>query len=75
MRRPASSSSAWRVTSKTSALWTARKLFMFLTSTFDPSSVEPTGRSETLASQRKLPSSMFALLTPMYRMIRCSFTR
>ena len=38
---------------------------MFFTSTFEPYSVAPIGRSEMLASQRKLPSSMFALLTPM----------
>ena len=37
---------------------------MFFTSTLVPNVVVPRGRSETLASQRKLPSSMLPSLTP-----------
>ena len=38
---------------------------MFLSSVLVPSSVEPAGRSETLASTRRLPSSMFTSETPI----------
>ena len=56
---------AWRSISNSSARSTARKEFMFLTSTLVPRAVAPTGRRETLASQRKAPSSMLAVETPM----------
>ena len=46
-----------------------RNEFMFLSSVFVPSSVEPTGRTETLASQRSDPSSMFTSLTPSWRSV------
>ena len=42
---------------------------MFLSSVLVPSSVEPTGRTETLASQRSEPSSMFTSLTPSWRSV------
>jgi hypothetical protein len=38
---------------------------MFLTSAFVPSVAAPWGRTDTLASQRKLPSSMLPSFTPM----------
>ncbi len=40
---------------------------MFLSSVLVPSSVVPTGRTETLASQRSDPSSMFTSETPIAR--------
>ena len=42
---------------------------MFLSSVLVPSSVDPTGRRETLASQRRLPSSMFTSETPSWRIV------
>ena len=42
---------------------------MFLSSVLVPSSVEPAGRMETLASQRSEPSSMFTSLTPSWRSV------
>ena len=46
-----------------------RNEFMFLSSVLVPSSVEPAGRTETLASQRSEPSSMFTSLTPSWRSV------
>ena len=46
-----------------------RKLFMFLSSVLVPSSVAPAGRIEMLASQRRLPSSMFTSETPSWRSV------
>ena len=40
---------------------------MFLISTFVPSSVAPGRRTDTLASQRSDPASMFPSQTPRYR--------
>ena len=48
---------------------------MFLTSTLVPYSVAPLGRTETLASQRKLPCSMSAVETPMYWRMERSLVR
>ena len=42
---------------------------MFLSSVFVPSSSLPAGRTETLASQRRLPSSMFTSETPSWRSV------
>ncbi len=42
---------------------------MFFSSVLVPSSVEPTGRIDTLASQRSEPSSMFTSLTPSWRSV------
>ena len=42
---------------------------MFFSSVFVPSSRVPTGRMETLASQRSEPSSMFTSLTPSWRSV------
>ena len=55
-----------------------RKLFMFLSSVLVPSPSVPTGRSETFASARRLPSSMFTSETPSWRMVvrsSCSHSR
>ena len=46
-----------------------RNEFMFLSSVLVPSSRVPTGRMETLASQRSDPSSMFTSLTPSPRSV------
>ena len=46
---------------------------MFFTSVFVPSVVVPFGRTETLASHRKLPSSMLPSLTPSAMRISRSF--
>ena len=57
---------------------TARKEFMFLTSTLVPSSVSPLARTDTLASQRRLPSSMLPSLTPIQTSTwrsRCMYSR
>ncbi len=52
-----------------------RKEFMFLSSVLTPSSLAPAGRSETLASQRSEPSSMFTSETPSWRSVaRSSFS-
>ncbi len=52
-----------------------RKEFMFLSSVLMPSSLEPTGRSEMLASQRSEPSSMLTSDTPSWRsVLRSSFS-
>ena len=48
---------------------------MFFTSTFVPYSSEPLGRMEMLASHRKLPCSMSAVDTPMYRRMERIFIR
>ncbi len=42
---------------------------MFLSSVLVPSSSEPTGRIETLASTRSEPSSMFTSETPSWRTV------
>ncbi len=42
---------------------------MFLSSVLVPSSVLPTGRTDTLASARSDPSSMFTSLTPSWRSV------
>ena len=42
---------------------------MFLSSVLVPSSVLPAGRTDTLASQRSEPSSMFTSLTPSWRSV------
>ena len=42
---------------------------MFFSSVLVPSSVLPAGRTETLASQRSEPSSMFTSLTPSWRSV------
>ncbi len=42
---------------------------MFLSSVLVPSASEPAGRSDTLASQRSEPSSMFTSLTPSWRSV------
>ena len=42
---------------------------MFFSSVLVPSSVLPTGRIETLASQRSEPSSMFTSETPSWRSV------
>ena len=48
---------------------------MFLTSTLVPSVSAPCGRSDTLASMRNAPSSIFTSETPIAcRMLRSSFT-
>ena len=51
---------------------------MFLSSVFVPSSSLPAGRTDTLASQRSEPSSMFTSLTPSWRSVTrssCSHSR
>ena len=42
---------------------------MFFSSVLVPSSVLPAGRTETLASQRRLPSSMLTSETPSWRTV------
>ena len=42
---------------------------MFFSSVFVPSSSLPAGRTETLASQRRLPSSMLTSETPSWRIV------
>ena len=42
---------------------------MFFSSVFTPSSSLPAGRTETLASQRRLPSSMLTSETPSWRIV------
>ena len=42
---------------------------MFFSSVFVPSACVPDGRTETLASQRSEPSSMFTSLTPSWRSV------
>jgi len=42
---------------------------MFLSSVLVPSSSEPTGRTETFASTRSDPSSMFTSETPSWRIV------
>jgi hypothetical protein len=52
-----------------------RNEFMFFSSVLVPSCSLPTGRSETLASARSEPSSMFTSLTPRLRSVaRSSFS-
>ncbi len=46
-----------------------RKEFMFFSSVLVPSSREPFGRMEMLASQRSDPSSMFTSLMPRRRIV------
>ena len=46
-----------------------RKLFMFLSSVFVPSSSEPAGRMEMFPSTRREPSSMFTSDTPSWRIV------
>ena len=59
-RRRSSRIASWRSISYSIARSTKRKEFMFLSSARRPERRGcPRGRSETLASQRKLPSSMF----------------
>ncbi len=51
---------------------------MFLSSALVPSSSLPAGRMETLASQRRLPSSMLTSETPSWRIVvrsSCSHSR
>ena len=67
---PASSSSAWRSSSAATPRSRKRKLFMFLSSVLTPRPWLPTGRSEMLASQRRLPSSMFTSETPICLIVR-----
>ena len=66
---PASSSAVWRSISALMPCITKRNEFMFLSSVFVPSSSEPLGRMETLASQRSDPSSMFTSETPSWRSV------
>ena len=66
MRSPRSNRLDWRSISNSIARKTARKLFMFLTSTFVPKALVPTGRRLTFASQRNDPSSMLPVETPRY---------
>ena len=42
---------------------------MFLSSVLVPSSSLPAGRTETFASQRRLPSSMFTSEAPIWRIV------
>ena len=49
--------------------------FMFLSSVFVPSSVDPAGRTETLASQRIEPFSMSQSDTPIVRSVLRSSAR
>ena len=66
IRSPLASRFDWRSTSNSIAWYTARKLFMFFTSTLVPSLLLPFGRMLTLASQRNDPSSMLPVDTPRY---------
>ena len=63
--------SIWRSISYSIARPSERSEFMFLTSTLVPSSDVPTGRTDTLASTRIEPSSIFTSETP----IACSTAR
>ena len=72
---PPATTSVWRAISKTSARSTLRNELMFLISTFVPSFVAPTGRIETLASQRSDPFSMSHSETPAKRSRRRSACR
>src|SRR5215217_7283959 len=46
-----------------------RNEFMFLSSVFVPSPLSPLRRTDTLASARSEPSSMFTSLTPSWRSV------
>jgi hypothetical protein len=48
---------------------TNRNEFMFLSSVLVPSAVVPARRTDTLASQRSEPSSMFTSETPSWRSV------
>ncbi len=54
---PDSTTSIWRSTSYSIACLMKRKELMFFSSARVPNSAWPQGRTETLASQRKEPSS------------------
>ena len=66
---PARTIASWRAISARIPLSMKRKEFMFFSSVLVPSSRVPTGRMETLASQRSDPSSMFTSLTPSWRSV------
>ena len=59
----------WRATSASIPRSRKRKEFMFLSSVLVPSSSLPSGRMDTLASQRSDPSSMFTSETPSWRSV------
>ena len=59
----------WRSISASIPRSRKRNEFMFFSSVLVPSSVEPAGRIETLASQRSEPSSMFTSETPSARSV------
>jgi hypothetical protein len=68
---PRSRRAVWRRISYSSAFCTNLKEFRFFSSALVPNWLRPRGRSDTLASQRSDPSSMFPSVTPMYtRMVR-----
>ncbi len=75
---PACRIAVWRAISALMPCITKRNEFMFLSSVFVPRPVEPTGRMETLASQRSEPSSMLTSETPNWRRVSrssCSQSR
>jgi len=63
-RPPSLTRSICRAISYSSAFCRKRNELRFFTSAFVPSSAWPRGRTDTLASQRRLPSSMLPSLTP-----------
>ena len=64
-RPPPRARAVCRSISYSSARWTWRNELRFLTSALTPNALCRRGRTETLASQRRLPSSMLPSVTPV----------
>ena len=57
------------------AFWRYRNEFTFFTSALVPKACCPTGRTDTFASQRRLPSSMLPSFTPSHTRISRSWLK